>query len=80
MDKSVPYAVLSTSEVIICHHTVLLQYHRVYSPCYALDPHDLVCNWRPSTSLHPFCPSSTPQATTSLFSVFIGLFQLCFVL
>ena len=33
---SICYAVLTPSVAIICHRPTLLQYHCLYSPCYAL--------------------------------------------
>ena len=50
-NRSVCYAMLTTSVATICHHTTLLQYHWLYSLCCGFYSHDLIHfhNWKPDT-------------------------------
>ena len=79
--KSICYAVLTTSVATICHPehyyntTDYIPYVMPFIPV-TYSFHD----WKPVSPslLHPLCPSLLSRlATTSWFSVFMGLFPLC---
>ena len=60
-------ATLTTSIATICYHTVLLQYHWLYSLTCAFYSHDLLYNWKPvsPTPLQLFCPSPHPLPSST---------------
>ena len=74
LDICIHYKMITTECLVtICPHTKLLQYYWLFSLCYLLHPCGLFYNWRflPVNPVYLFHtpPTSSPPATTHLFSV-----------